>query len=185
MKRPQVPTELDDDFEEFVTKIVTDREPLILILRGHLITELLINDLFQTFESLGASEDELLGATSGRYLEKVEALNKGGLIPARIYAPLVTLNRIRNNFSHLPIKLDVTEADEKVLLDAFAEDDRRNVEKQAETFAAVEEHSILRSSITNLYVMLSVLVLNFRKSGPARYPDSMLSPLKRHRKKGS
>lgn len=166
------PTAFDDAFEELLTKILTDREILVVVLRGHLVAEALVNDIYQLFLELGASKTQLSNAIDSNFKSKLDGLYAGEIIDDRCYLPLTALNRIRNSFAHLPLKGHLSNADEAAFLKSFSLEDQRDILNDSkDPVMSKMSHRTFRYGLLQIHAQLRVLVEFGREDGLRRFPQ--------------
>jgi hypothetical protein len=166
--RKHKPAVLDEQFEEAFAKIVSNKEPLVVVLRGHLMTEIFLNEILWTFCLLAAQGRELDEAIDDTYRHKLDAIYEGKLIEERLYRPLRVLNTIRNSLAHLPLKASITKEDEEQFFESFADTDKAHIVKAGD-LKGRRRHPILIHGLTILFAALYALVNMYRKEGPRRF----------------
>ena len=174
MGKKHRPAILDEAFDDLTAKIVADRDPLVVVLRGHLITELMVNEIYLTFSKLGAPKSQLREVLDATYKNKIKALYEGGMLPMRHYAPLKTLNRLRNRFAHLPLKTELDPADESRLLQSFTPEDQESIKAGVREARALKPHMTLTYCLLKMYVTLRTIVDKAREDAPFRFEDPQI-----------
>jgi hypothetical protein len=169
MAKKHKPQVFDDAYEELIAEIITDKEPLVVVLRGHLITELLLNEILWTFHLLGATTKELNEAIDATYLRKLEAIYEAKLIQDRFYLPLRALDTIRNRLADLPLKLKITSTDEETFLTAFTEKDQADILAAKDSLKGKRKHPHIANGLLLLWAGLCALVKMYRKDRPRRF----------------
>ncbi len=81
---------------------------MVLILRGHLLMELLLNDIVHTFQNKGMPKKMIRAIQNAYMIQKADVLYEHKIIEDRQHNPLTAQNSIRNRFAHLPLKTELT-----------------------------------------------------------------------------
>ena len=169
------PTPLDGAFKNLVTEQIFAEDSFTMVMRAHLITELLINEFYLTFGRLGMPKRDILKIWNSTFRSKVDALFEHELIESRTYEPLVILNSIRNRFAHLPLKLDLADRDQVRFLEAFPPEIRGEVVEHAADLVrrGLQRNFVpFREALSRLYVNLLIRVRHAREEGPQKFPSA-------------
>lgn len=89
--------DFDKDFETFAKIVDPDLDPVLLLLRAHLLTENLIESLIMLVLERG---DRIVFKGNLGYYQKVSLLDSFDIVPDELISSLKNLNKVRNKCSH-------------------------------------------------------------------------------------
>jgi hypothetical protein len=150
-----------------LTQTLFHDDDQVAVLRGQLLVEVRLIEVlairFPGFETLAPSID---------FAKKLAIARNEKLIPELLYQALMDLARLRNKFSHPPLKLSITE-----------EDERHFLKRTPPWFVpvmdvALEDHSLAVEVVgrkTRLLIALLCSQLIATKGTMRDYPDASLT----------
>ena len=99
-------------FKNFDAKVIVSSEPLVVVLKAHLIFESLLDKLLEQY----IPDQEFYKDLNLKFYKKLELIRKNKIIDSKLYKIVKRLNEIRNDFVH---KLDLNFED--VNIDLFTD----------------------------------------------------------------
>ncbi|MCH8011040.1 MAG: hypothetical protein IIA61_03675 [Candidatus Marinimicrobia bacterium] len=93
----EIDKDFDKDFETFTKIVDPDLDPVLLLLRAHLLTENLIKSLIMLVLERG---DRIVFNGNLGYYQKVSLLDSFDIVPDELISSLKNLNKVRNKCSH-------------------------------------------------------------------------------------